>query len=87
MSVKLRLVEMHKGDAYSINPNVLRVGDVIEFEEMPKFSTWDWEGHPVGAYAASIEGFDYNNEDAVGTNLRTGTRKDWCFHAVKFERV
>lgn len=87
MSVKLRLVEMHKGDAYNKNPNMLQVGDIIEFDQMPEFGTWDFEGHPVGDYAASIEGFDFNNDDAMGTNLRTGKRKSWAFHAVKFERV
>lgn len=87
MSVKLRLVELHEHDAYIRIPDMLQVGDIIEFDQMPKFGTWDFEGHPVGDYADSIEGFDFNNDDAMGTNLRTGTRKYWCFHAAKFERV
>lgn len=87
MSVKLKLVELHPNDAYNINPRVLQVGDVIEFEAMPEFKTWDFEGIIKSHDGYNVEGFDYNNKDAVGTNLRTGKRKTWCFHAVKFERV
>ena len=83
--VKLQVVEIGMLDAYNnpIQPDILKVGDVIEFDRMPNFETWDLSqlpGHPSN-------GFDYNNDDVKGTNLRNGSRREWCFHAVKFEKA
>jgi hypothetical protein len=81
--VKLRVVELGMLDAYS-KTDYIKVGDVIEFDRMPNFETWDLSqlatGHPSN-------GFDYNNDDVKGTNLRNGSRREWCFHAVKFEKA
>lgn len=86
MSVKLRVVELHPNDSYSKNSDVLRVGDVIEFDKMPEFDTWDIAEIAPAALRV-VNGFDYTDNDCSGTNLRTGKWRRWCFHAVKFERV
>ena len=78
--VKLVLQEVAASDSYSKHPQTLQVGDVIEFERMPDFSTWTDDA--IGP----IIGFDYNF-GTPGINLRTGEQRNWCFHAVKFERA
>jgi hypothetical protein len=80
--VKLKLVEIASSDAHS-NGRHIKPGDVIEFDHMPNFNTWEFEGPMINHPS---NGFD-RAEEAVGTNLRTGERHEWCFHAVKFEKV
>lgn len=80
--VKLQVVELGKLDAYNnTNTDHIKVGDVIEFDRMPNFETWELP------YSHPSNGFDYNNDDVKGTNLRTNERREWCFHAVKFEKA
>ncbi len=77
--VKLVLREVAAADGYSKHPQTLQVGDVIQFERMPEFGTWS-EGE------SDIAGFDYTF-GTPGINLRTGEQRNWCFHAVKFDKV
>jgi hypothetical protein len=77
--VKLQLVEISNNDSYS-GSNMIRVGDIIEFDEMPNFETWPER------WGLVISGFDHCDE-INGTNLRTGKNNVWVFHAVKFESV
>ncbi len=77
--VKLVLREVAAADSYSKHPEKLQVGDVIEFERMPDFSTWSEDTN-------EIAGFDFNF-GTPGINLRTGEQRNWCFHAVKFDKV
>jgi hypothetical protein len=79
--VKLQVVEIGPWDAYAKQPDIIEASDVIEFDSMPKFETWELpNSHPSN-------GFDYNNELARGTNLRTGDHRLWCFHSIKFEKA
>jgi hypothetical protein len=78
--VKLQVVEIGPLDAYSKSDKI-KAGDVIEFDSMPNFKTWDLaDDHPS-------QGYDWTREYANGANLRTGEHRLWCFHAIKFEKA
>jgi hypothetical protein len=83
--VKLQVVEIGPLDAYGKNrygsTDTLRPGDVIEFDRMPNFETWDIDPNWPS------NGFDYTEDLCPGTNLRTGDSRTWCFHAIKFEKA
>jgi hypothetical protein len=88
--VKLQVVEIGSADAYSDMNSVtdtgerrLLEGDVIQFDRMPNFETWDDinDTHPS-------KGYDWTpGMGTTGTNLRTGEHRRWIFHAVKFEKI